>query len=409
MTLPTTSVIVVSWQRPDALVLCLQSLVRQRLAPAYEIIVVADAAGLAAVASLPDAAQMKLVACDRPNISAARNLGLAVAAGQVVAFIDDDAQAEPRWLSHLVAPFAAEDVACTGGYVRGRNGISFQWTSRSLDSTGTAHPATLGGLAPGHPALPPGHALKTEGTNMAVRRDILCSLGGFDQAYRYYLDETDLNWRLHLSGYKTLLVPLAQVVHGFAPAAHRGPERRIRSLVEIGASQAVFLRRHHPSHGHEAALQMAAQHQRHRVLGQMADGRLCASDVGAVLRGYHAGVAQGMARPLPPLAPRSDQPQQPFLPFPSHANGRVTWLAGRRWQQGALIRRAASLAQSGETVCVFCFGPSTLFHHMRFHPAGFWLQTGGLWGRSQRDGALVQYWRFAQRFAAERLRIEALK
>ena len=86
MTLPTTSVIVVSWQRPDALVLCLQSLVRQRLAPAYEIIVVADAAGLAAVASLPDAAQMKLVACDRPNISAARNLGVAVAAGQVVAF-----------------------------------------------------------------------------------------------------------------------------------------------------------------------------------------------------------------------------------------------------------------------------------------------------------------------------------
>ena len=254
MNLPTTSVIVVSWQRPDALVLCLQSLVRQRLAPAYEIIVVADAAGLAAVASLPDAAQMKLVACDRPNISAARNLGVAVAAGKVVAFIDDDAQAEPRWLSHLVAPFAAEDVGCTGGYVRGRNGISFQWTSRSLDSTGTAHPATLGGLAPGHPALPPGHALKTEGTNMAVRRDILCSLGGFDEAYRYYLDETDLNWRLHLSGYKTLLVPLAQVVHGFAPAAHRGPERRIRSLVEIGASQAVFLRRHHPSHGHEAAL-----------------------------------------------------------------------------------------------------------------------------------------------------------
>src|SRR5210317_506356 len=73
MNLPTTSVIVVSWQRPDALVLCLQSLVRQRLAPPYEIVVVADAAGLAAVASLPDAAQMKLVACDRPNISAARN------------------------------------------------------------------------------------------------------------------------------------------------------------------------------------------------------------------------------------------------------------------------------------------------------------------------------------------------
>ena len=303
MNLPTTSVIVVSWQRPDALVLCLQSLVRQRLAPAYEIIVVADSAGLAAVASLPDAAQMKLVACDRPNISAARNLGVAVAAGQVVAFIDDDAQAEPRWLSHLVAPFAAEDVACTGGYVRGRNGISFQWTSRSLDSTGTAHPATLGGLAPGHPALPPGHALKTEGTNMAVRRDILCSLGGFDEAYRYYLDETDLNWRLHLSGYKTLLVPLAQVVHGFAPAAHRGPERRIRSLVEIGASQAVFLRRHHPSHGHEACLADGSTAPKAQGVG--ANGRWAA---------LRLGCGGGVARLSRGRGPRHGAPPAPLGP-----------------------------------------------------------------------------------------------
>lgn len=409
MSLPTTSVIVVSWQRPDALVLCVQSLARQRLAPDYEIIVVADAAGRAALARLPDAAMIKLVACDQPNISAARNLGLAVAAGQVVAFIDDDAQAEPRWLSHLVAPFAHGDLACTGGYVRGRNGISFQWTSRSIDSTGTAHPAPLHGQQPGRPALPPGHALKTEGTNMAVRRDVLARLGGFDEAYHYYLDETDLNWRLHLGGYQTQLVPLAQVVHGFAPAAHRGADRRIASLVQIGASQAVFLRRHHPKQGQGAALQAAAQHQKHRVLAQMVDGRLCASDVGGLLRGYHLGVAQGMARALPHLAPLPDQPALPFRPFPSRATGGVTFLAGRPWQRRALMGRAASLAKSGETVCAFCFGPSSLFHHMRFHPDGYWLQTGGLWGRSQRDGALVQFWRFSQRVAAERLRVEPLK
>ena len=218
MSLPTTSVIVVSWQRPDALVLCVQSLARQRLAPAYEIIVVADAAGRAALARLPDAAMIKLVACDQPNISAARNLGLAVAAGQVVAFIDDDAQAEPRWLSHLVAPFAHGDLACTGGYVRGRNGISFQWTSRSIDSTGTAHPAPLHGQQPGRPALPPGHALKTEGTNMAVRRDVLARLGGFDEAYHYYLDETDLNWRLHLGGYQTRRPSRGRPAHRVAGA-----------------------------------------------------------------------------------------------------------------------------------------------------------------------------------------------
>lgn len=317
MSLPTTSVIVVSWQRPDALVLCVQSLARQRLAPAYEIIVVADAAGRAALARLPDAAMIKLVACDQPNISAARNLWLAVAAGQVVAFIDDDAQAEPRWLSHLVAPFAQGDLACTGGYVRGRNGISFQWTSRSIDSTGTAHPAPLHGQQPGRPALPPGHALKTEGTNMAVRRDVLARLGGFDEAYHYYLDETDLNWRLHLGGYQTQLVPLAQVVHGFAPAAHRGADRRIASLVQIGASQAVFLRRHHPKHGQDAALQAAAQHQKHRVLAQMVDGRLCASDVGGCCAAIIWAWPRAWRAPCPTWPRGQTSPHCPFAPFPA--------------------------------------------------------------------------------------------
>ncbi|MCB2152739.1 MAG: glycosyltransferase, partial [Rhodobacteraceae bacterium] len=57
----------------------------------------------------------------------ARNLGLAAAAGEIVAFIDDDAVPEPRWLARLTAPFADPGIAAAGGFVVGRNGISFQW------------------------------------------------------------------------------------------------------------------------------------------------------------------------------------------------------------------------------------------------------------------------------------------
>ena len=95
----SVSVIVVSRGRPKALLRCLTGL-GQVLYPAFEIIVVADPAGMTALQ--PDwAGRIKAVGFDQPNISAARNLGVAQAAGDIVAFIDDDAVPEPGWLIHL--------------------------------------------------------------------------------------------------------------------------------------------------------------------------------------------------------------------------------------------------------------------------------------------------------------------
>jgi glycosyltransferase involved in cell wall biosynthesis len=101
--------------------------------PAFEIVIVADQAGIAAVADHALGDQVKSVPFDTPNISAARNAGIAMAAGNVIAFIDDDAVPEPSWLTHLTAPFADPAVAASGGYVIGRNGISFQWKGRTVD------------------------------------------------------------------------------------------------------------------------------------------------------------------------------------------------------------------------------------------------------------------------------------
>ena len=80
MTEPRVSIVIVSRQRPAALSLCLAAVARLTY-PAYEVIVVADQSGLRAVKDLPFAESIKSVAFEEPNIAAARNRGIAQAAG----------------------------------------------------------------------------------------------------------------------------------------------------------------------------------------------------------------------------------------------------------------------------------------------------------------------------------------
>ncbi|MBC7180981.1 MAG: glycosyltransferase family 2 protein, partial [Roseovarius sp.] len=136
------SVIVVSRHRPGALLRCLTALA-QSDHPCFEVIVVADPGGLAAVAQSVFRDTVKTAACDVANIPLARNTGLGLAAAPVVAFIDDDAVAESTWLSRLTAPFANPRVSAAGGFVRGRNGISHQWKAREIDRDALETPLTV--------------------------------------------------------------------------------------------------------------------------------------------------------------------------------------------------------------------------------------------------------------------------
>jgi GT2 family glycosyltransferase len=78
---------------------------------------------------------------------------------------------------------------------------------------------------------------------ISFRRSVLVDFEGFDPAYHFYLDETDLNMRLVATNHLTAIAPLARVHHGFAQSIRRYGDRVPRDLFDIGASWAVFQRK----------------------------------------------------------------------------------------------------------------------------------------------------------------------
>lgn len=397
----SVSVVVVSKGRPAALVRCLRALTQQSHDP-FEIVVVADKPGRQAMTTRPEIdRRIKVVKFDEPNISVARNLGIAEAAGEIVAFIDDDAVAEPLWLEHLTGPFSDDRVSATTGYVIGRNGISFQHRLSDVGPEGDSRAVPFQGTAPQIVNPSAMRAIKTQGTNMAFRRDVLLRLHGFDPELRFYLDDADLDIRLARSGGKVAIVPLAQVHHGFAESVRRRRDRVPRTLHDVGASLAVFLQRHSYPQNAWLAGRKEREERRRALIEHMIAGRIEPRDVNRLLRTFDEGWSEGQNRELAPLQPivPAESPflrYRPLVPRQDHAV-----VSGRVWQEDACRDRALALAEAGHVVTLFLLSPTALYHRVRFDLGGYWIQRGGLYGRSIREGSFTKLTRFRARIRQE--------
>lgn len=402
MTDLTASIVVVSRGRATLLRRCLLG-ISQLQYEGFEVIVVADPAGIKAASDLSFSNALKLVEFDEPNISAARNLGITHAAGDIVAFIDDDAVPEPRWLQHLIAPAAQREVAAMGGFVRGRNGISWQWKARSLDAMGEAHPIKVDSTQASVLHPPKGKAIKTEGTNMAFRRSVLIELGGFDPAFHYFLDETDLNMRLARAGHLTALVPLAEVHHGFAPNPLRTQARVPRDLFDIGASWAVFQRKHVSKEAYKAQWKRLRSQERQRLLRHLVTGGLEPRALRRLMGRLDEGYAAGAARLLGG-AKLAAHAAIGFKPFPS-VQRRATVITTRPFGLSKALKDAAKRAETDEVVTVLSLSMSAVYHNVSFTKDGVWLHRGGLFGKSERTEPLISFRSRSGRIQKELVRV----
>lgn len=192
--------------------------VRAQTRPADEVLVIIDHndALLDALSDL----DAKVVPNQGPKgLSGGRNTGIELATGDVVAFLDDDATAEPTWLEHLTAPFADPAVVAVGGWAVPAWDVApprwfpdeFAWV------IGCSHRGLPTTTAPVRNVI---------GCNMAFRRQVMADAGGFNAGLGRTADrplgceETELCIRIRQRDPSAviLLEPRA-VIHHRVPAA----------------------------------------------------------------------------------------------------------------------------------------------------------------------------------------------
>lgn len=276
---------------------------------------------------------IKVDRCPVKNLSVSRNIGIALAAGEIVAFLDDDALAEPEWLDQIVSAFADPQVAAAGGLVYDHTGRQFQYRYASANRLGAADwrrttPADEYNfpLSDNFPYV--------QGTNSAFRRDVLIGIGGFDEEYDYYLDETDVCCRLIDAGWTVKQLSNAYVHHKFLPSNIRNEHRVATHRYSIVKNKIYFSIKNNKGHYSferlvRDALDFTEEHRRDIAFHASA-GRLAPEVAEHFEREMEDAWRHGLARGTRIGREGLDGEKlarfrAPFLPFP-----RLTPAAGRR-------------------------------------------------------------------------------
>jgi glycosyltransferase involved in cell wall biosynthesis len=232
---PLVSVVIATRNRAEQLRCCLGALRRSPPPPGWsvEVIVVdngsTDTTGtvMASEGAVGDQLRVRYLVEPRQGKAFAINTGTAAAGGSIVAFLDDDVEAEPGWLGEIVESFHREPgLGLLAGRVVGAETGVTTATTRASEETVLDPDRSLEGLV--------------LGCNLAVRRDVIAAVRGRDtrlgpgRGLAY--EDIDFVYRVLRRGFRARFSPLPVVVHRLGER-----NRRVEYLRGRGAYYAKFI------------------------------------------------------------------------------------------------------------------------------------------------------------------------
>ena len=381
--LPTVSVAVLSHKRPHLLGRVLWAL-SQLDYPAFEMVVVGDEKGIEGY-DLPEflAAQVKYVHCTEANICLSRNLALEVSSGEIVAFIDDDAVPEPDWLREMARAFVFPKVGGAGGLVRAADGLKVEWRGGIFDRSGREIDMPMKDdirVFDADSQVYGNEFVGTLGANSAFRREAALSVGGFDESFRYYLDETDMMLRLAEAGWDAAVVLTAEVHHLREENTARDGLRTPRNLFEIAASKAYFCHRHMQEGDVPQCLAAFRQERIDELDPYIRAGLLRRRDRERLISQLDAGLADGSKRVqrLPMTESYAEMAFRAFRPIARQPLSVAVVAGWNPFRMLELRQVARRLADAGMVVSFMRFMSG---RHPRTvsYADGLWLHKGGTW------------------------------
>ena len=261
----TVAVIVVNWNTRDLLAECLAAISATAGDVDVETVVVDNGSSDGSVELVRERfPHVRLIANrDNRGFGPANNQAIAATDSPFVLMLNSDARLLPGTLGRLLARLeSAREAGLVGAQLRDPDG-AFQFSHAAFPSLGR-EALILSGVGrllhgPWYPSFGPhanGQARAVDwvsGACMLARRAALRDTGVFDEAYRFYGEETDLCYRLRQRGWEVWYEPAAVVIH--RGGASTGP------LLEAGeanlyAGRMRFYRKHH---GEKVARLFAAQ------------------------------------------------------------------------------------------------------------------------------------------------------
>lgn len=220
------SVIIATHNRADFVQLALVSLARQTLDPSEFEVIVVDNASTDHTSRIVKGMQKRMlnlryISEARIGLSCARNAGLLAAKAPLVAYLDDDATAQPDWLCSVLTAFKdSPSSACVAGPVHlNWNGLpqtvpSQYWSLLSHVDYGEAD----------RPLRENEHIV---GANMAFRADLLREVGMFStdlgRKGKQLLsgEESEVIAKIRANGYSVFYAATAKVFHIVHPERTR--------------------------------------------------------------------------------------------------------------------------------------------------------------------------------------------
>lgn len=215
---------------------CLDAVARQTSHTRRELVIVQHRAGeIAAMDRLLDACDCVRVPYSGPfNFAAMNNLGAGHATGDVLVFLNDDAEPlDSVWLSAMLAHANRREVGAVGARLLYPSG-AIQHAGMVigiLEGAGHLHRNTFG--SPYWNWLPfTRNVSAVTGACLAIRRSVFAELDGFDESFPVNYNDVDLCLRARRAGYEVLVEPAAVLRHYECQSRQAGVRLEERYLFE---------------------------------------------------------------------------------------------------------------------------------------------------------------------------------